>query len=148
MTTIQLAVGLKIPDNTALSALRALHEMGLSAIAKLKREQFYEFEASGDEKAVKERLAKTDVLVNANKNTVRFDKKKEDKEVQVLVRDKEHPMGLLKTLRERLGLTEVEDVRHGVLWTLTVEGGNPSETAKLAAEQLLSNRHYQEYSIQ
>jgi phosphoribosylformylglycinamidine (FGAM) synthase PurS component len=58
--------------------------------------------------------------------------------------------GLLGILRDRLGLTDIKSIEKGVLWTLHLEGVSEDEGKGIAreiAEKLLSNRHFQEYSI-
>ena len=87
------------------------------------------------------------MLVNANKHRARI-KRTGDSCIKgchtVVVQDGDEPTGLLNTLRERLGFSEIEQMEKGTLWELFVKN---RETAKDIAEKLLCNRHYQHYEI-
>ncbi|MBL7206802.1 MAG: phosphoribosylformylglycinamidine cyclo-ligase [Candidatus Aenigmarchaeota archaeon] len=145
---IELTVELLIPDTTALTAFHTLKKIGFKELKKLRREDYYKFTVKNDDfKKVSEKLGKTDILVNANKHrfmTKLSDESFDGEGVKVLVQDIDNKDGMLETLRNRLGLKEIESMERGVLWTLDLE---KKELAKEIAESLLFNKHYQEYKI-
>jgi phosphoribosylformylglycinamidine (FGAM) synthase PurS component len=145
MATTTLLVSLKIPDATALTALRTLHEMGYKELKDLKREVCYTFTVKANEADFKKKIANVDILVNANKHFFSFTPKREG--VKILVEDNEQGDGLLNTLKERLGIKDIQKVRQGTLWTFDVAGKKQVETAKKMAEELLANIHYQNYRV-
>lgn len=138
-------VSLKIPDATAITALRTLKEMGYKELQGLTREIYYLFEISSDDKKFRDAIAKVDILVNANKHTVSFEPKK--KGVSILVEDMEHGEGLTNTLKHRLGFNEILSCKQGVLWTFDIKGAKAQDLAKKMTEELLANIHYQRYKV-
>ena len=134
-------VRLVVPDNIALTAKHTLHKMGFK-IADLRREDYFRFEADAkNTEELKNLLAKTDILANANKHKVSFAKEKQGTKILVTELDATG-QGLLHTLRERLGLTQVHSVLQGTLWTFT---GCSEEDAVKMTKELLINEHYQEF---
>lgn len=146
MSTVEMLVGLKIPDGTALSAKQALHEMGFTQLASVARYMYYRFSFSGKEDEFRKNIAGVDILVNANKHGVSFGMP-DDGTVKVLVQDRERQMGLMNTLRERLGIAGINGVETGTLWAFSIEGKNQKELAAKMAEELLANVHYQRYTV-
>jgi len=141
---IELFVSLKIPDTTGITAFHTIEKMGYK-ISKLKREVYYKFEVSGDEKEFSERIGKVDILVNANKNKFHNKLEKQDGIFYILVKDiDDDSSGLLHTLQERLGLKEIKKMEKGVLWAIGVES---VEIAKEIANKLLHNENYQSMEI-
>ncbi len=138
--TVELFVGLKIPDTTAITTLHTIEKMGYK-VKKVKREIYYKFDVDSD---ISEKLGKVDVLVNANKNTYSLELKKEEGAFYILVKDSDDECeGLLKTLH-KLGLTGIKSMEKGVLWELHVDS---LEIAKKIADELLHNENYQDVEI-
>ena len=144
MPEVEMLVGLKIPDTTAITALRTLHNMGLKEIRKIARENYYKFHIEGDENRFRNDISKADILVNANKNYFKFGSKGGG--TKILVKDFDNGNGLQIMLRDSLGFKSIKKAEKGVLWTLEIENGE-KEIAKKAAEALLCNEHYQGYEI-
>jgi len=143
MHKINLYVGLKIPDTTAITTFHTLEKLGFKNLKKLTREIYCSFEFRGDESEFKKKISKVDILVNANKNKVRYEL--DDDAVHVLVKDiGDKCEGLCPTLQERLGLKEIISMEKGTLWSLE---GVDKETAEKIAKKLLYNKHYQEIKI-
>lgn len=145
MAEKEMLVELVIPDNVAVTALRTLREMGLQ-IDGLKREDYYYFEFEGDEEEFKKKASQIDILVNTNKHKSHFrdpSQAFDDGDIHILVRNRgEKNEHLIRTLQHLgLGITAVSK---GVAWTL--KGAN-EETARKAAEELLCNKHYQDYLV-
>ncbi len=143
--TVEMLVCLKIPDGTALSARQALSEMGFKELKSLSRYTYYSFDIEGDVGAFQKRISNADLLANANKHTASF--RMPTKGTAVWVQDKEKPLGLLNTLKERLGLSEIKSMEAGTLWVLEIDGKNQKESVKRMAEELLANAHYQDYRV-
>lgn len=142
--TIEMLVGLKMPDTTAITTLKTLHNMGLKEIKSVTRENYFKFYIEGDESKFRNEISKADILVNANKNYFKFGGS-DSSGIKVLVKDTENGEGLANTLRS-LGFAGIEKIEKGVLWTLEIEN-NKKDIAKRAAEELLHNEHYQIYEI-
>jgi phosphoribosylformylglycinamidine (FGAM) synthase PurS component len=143
----ELTVELLIPDNIAFTAFTALKRMGFE-IEQLKRADYYKFILPNETpiESFSDRIKKIDILVNANKHraTIRRPGEKTEGCFTVIVQDMDEPAGLLFTLKERFGFTEIEELEKGTLWKLFVKD---RETAKRIAESLLYNKHYQKYEI-
>ena len=140
---VELFVGLKIPDTTAITTLHAIERMGYK-IESVKREIYYKFGIEGDADKFAKKIGKIDVLVNANKNKFSNSLEKEDA-VYILVKDTDDKCeGLLHTLKGRLGLEEIKSMEKGVLWALY---GVSKEEGKEIASKLLFNENYQEAII-
>ncbi|MBW2988749.1 hypothetical protein KY358_00360 [Candidatus Woesearchaeota archaeon] len=142
MAKAELFVGLKIPDTTAITALNTIKRMGYP-VEKLKRQLYYSFDIEGDLESFRKKIGKTDILVNANKNThsTKLEKKKDA--VYILVKDTgDSCSSLLKTLHS-LGLKGIRSMEKGVLWELHTD----KETAIEIADKLLYNENYQEIEV-
>ncbi|MEA2036905.1 MAG: hypothetical protein U9O94_05315 [Nanoarchaeota archaeon] len=147
MKTVELFVGLKIPDTTAITTFHTIEKMG-HKIQKLTREMYYKFDIDGNEKKFAEKIGKVDILVNANKNKFVNSIEKEEGASYLLVKDSDDKCeGLLHTLKERLGLSEIKGMEKGVLWTLHIDSDNKEEVAKEIGNKLLHNENYQEMEM-
>lgn len=141
--SVELFVGLKIPDTTAITTLHTIEKMGYK-VNKVKREIYYKFDIEGDAGKFSKQIGKVDVLVNANKNKYSTKLEKEEGAFYVLVKDSDDKCeGLIKTLH-KLGLSEIKSMERGVLWALFVDS---EKIAKEVAEKLLYNENYQEIEI-
>jgi len=138
MGKVELYVKLVIPDTTAITAFHTLKRME-TGVKKLERYDYYSFEGELSEKFF-DKIKKVDVLVNANKHDA-FDHVEKGKAVNVLVQDLKSGQGLLNTLRERLGLSEIKSMEKGVLWK--VYGKADMDKVK----KLLYNKNYQKISV-
>src|SRR3989338_9017907 len=110
MKTIEMIVGLKVPDTTAITTLQTLQKLGFSKIKDVKKEDYYKFFIEGSENKFRENISKVDVLVNANKHLYSFEVKK-DESVKISVKNiNESNEGLLMTLKKRLGFKELKSI--------------------------------------
>jgi len=145
MSKVELFVGLKIPDTTAITTLHTIEKMGYKDIKKVKRQFYYKFDIDDDKDKFENKIGKVDVLVNANKNKYSTRLEKEGNAVYVLVQEIDDKCeGLLATLRDRLGLAEIKKIEKGVLWTLY---DIDKKVAEEITKKLLYNEHYQEMRI-
>ena len=149
MKKVEMVVGLKVPDNTAITALQTLKKIGFSRITDVKREDYYEFLIEGDERKFMQSICKADILVNANKHYYDFSIRKENN-VKISVKNiNDDGSGLLSTLKNRLGFKNIKKIGKGTLWSLGIEA-DENESRKIAdkaARELLVNENYQEYEI-
>jgi phosphoribosylformylglycinamidine (FGAM) synthase PurS component len=164
---VEMVVGLKVPDNTAITALQTLQKIGLNKINGVKREDYYKFFIEGDAEKFKKQVPKVDILVNANKHYHDFSVKK-DGSVKILVksskiedfRDPKNPKdflgnindnggGILSTLKNRLGFKNITKIEKGTLWSLGIDSDDQEarKIADKAAKELLVNENYQEYRV-
>ena len=147
MSTVELFVGLNIPDTTAITTFHAIERMGYK-IGKVKREIYYKFEIEGDAEKFAKKVSKVDVLVNANKNKFSNALDKDSDAVYVLVSDTDDKCeGLMHVLKERLGLSEIKSMKKGVLWALYIDADDKESIAKEIGDKLLHNENYQEMKI-
>ena len=153
MAKLELYVWLMIPDTTAITAFYTLKKMGFD-VKSVRRKDYYSFEV--DNNMVTEfskKIGHIDILVNANKHRylisgdkgVEMGEEKENKPgfVSVLVQDFEKPTGLLNTLKQRLGFSEIKDMEKGTLWQLECS----KEDAEKIARELLCNENYQGFRV-
>ena len=70
--TVEMIVGLKVPDNTAITALQTLNKIGFNKIKEVKRKDYYKFFIEGGIDKFKNQISKVDILVNANKHSFNF----------------------------------------------------------------------------
>ena len=158
MTTIELFVSLKVPDNIAITAFNTIKRMGQKQLNKLERSDYYKFDVEGDVEDFKEKISNVDILVNSNKNKFSFliendtnNKKnysKNLKKINILIQDIDPADNLLKTLKERLGFTNIKKLEKGILWVMHFDKKvNAKKAAVDITKSLLMNENYQKYRI-
>ena len=140
---VELFIGLKIPDTTAITAFYTIERMGYK-ISKVKREVYYKFNIEGDADKFSKKIGKVDVLVNANKNRYSNKLEKEDGAFYILVKNSDDKCEDLLNTLHKLGLSEIKSIEKGVLWALFVDS---KEIAKEITDNLLYNENYQEIEI-
>ena len=147
--TVEMVVGLKVPDNTAITALQTLNKIGFDRIKSVKREDYYKFFIEGGTDKFKKQISKVDILVNANKHSFNFSVQK-DNSAKILVKNiNDDGSGLLATLKNRLGFKSIKKIEKAVLWSLGIDADEKEKLkiAEKAAKELLVNENYQEYTI-
>ncbi|HLC60046.1 MAG TPA: hypothetical protein VJJ52_01305 [Candidatus Nanoarchaeia archaeon] len=147
--TVEMVVGLKVPDTTAITALQTLQKLGFNKIKDVRRTFYYKFSVDGDLEDFKNKISKVDILVNANKHTFDFEIKSKDY-IPILVKNiDDDGNGLLSTLKNRLGFINLKKAESGVLWGLLInaEEKESRKIADKAAKDLLVNENYQEFMI-
>ncbi|MEA3400543.1 MAG: hypothetical protein U9R79_04790 [Armatimonadota bacterium] len=175
MISVELTVGLKIPDLTALTAANAIRRrLGYAdALQALHRSDYYRLDLDVGDRDAAEALARelaeeTNLFVNPNKHTyqVRFPEDhaadaRQDGEytVNVLVSNPDDSAGegILSALRGRLGYGDrVRGVDTGVLWTMQLAADSPGQAREIAediavtrsqSEGILINPHFQDYEM-
>jgi len=125
--TIEWLVDLIITDNEAVSVETALHRLGFKV--KLKRYQHWEFSTSAaDTKKLELELEKSGELLNSNKEYI-ASLKPEERTSAFLVRQKEDMTGRqkLETLKGRFNINKLLELKKGVVWKISDNGGNFDE---------------------
>jgi len=151
MSSTELFVGLKVSDNVAITAFHTLHRMGHHHLKNLERVDYYKFEFSGAKKQFEKKISQVDILINANKHKFSFSSDNNNNnynKIKILIQNFNGSSGLLKTLKERLGLKNIKKVEKGVLWTMYF--GNIIDAENVAiniTKSLLMNENYQKYKI-
>ncbi|MBD3292249.1 MAG: hypothetical protein GF393_04955 [Armatimonadia bacterium] len=174
MISVELVVGLKIPDVTALTAGNAIRRrLGYEGVlSALERADYYRIDVDVDDREAAEALVsemaeETNLFVNPNKHVyeLRNPEKRganagQDGEwlVNVLVTspDDSSGDGIASALNGRLGYGKVSGVETGVLWTMQIVADS-EEAAREVAESItvtrsqsqgiLMNPHFQEYEV-
>jgi hypothetical protein len=71
--------------------------------------------------------------------------------IMVLVKDTGNKsLGLLSTLRERIGFSNLAEISRGIFWKMHIDAKNTADAKEIAekiTKDLLYNTHYQEYEI-
>ena len=139
MTLRTVAIGLKIPDNTAYTALLALRRLGIP-VEGIERREIWQLEDADESQTLAARVEANVAVFNPNKHRLDLLDANEpgDGETWVL------PNGRHDELLEHLGGTRIEGVtqaRRAVGWRLRGAGGEPvtREVLVRAAEGLLCN---------
>ncbi len=174
MITVELVVGLKIPDVTALTAGNAIRRrLGYEdVLSALDRADYYSIDFDVEDRATAEELAsemaeETNLFVNPNKHVFELRNPENrgananvDGEwlVNVLVTspDDSSGEGIASALQGRLGYEQVASVETGVLWSMRIIADS-EEAAREVAESItvtrsqsqgiLMNPHFQDYEI-
>ena len=151
--TVELAVGLKIPDVTAITVLQTLKRIGFGKVVNVHREDYYKFSITGEPYKFRDEIIKADVLINANKNNFKykFEKKQNTySEAMIAVSNTgDDCSGLLTTLNA-VGFKDIKKIERKVVWSLVIDAKSNDEAvsiAEKAAKKLLVNENYQEYEV-
>ena len=147
--TVEMIVGLKVPDATAITALQTLQKIGFSKIKDIKRADYYKFVTEDNEEKFKGNICKVDILVNANKHNYEFSLTKSENSKILVKNINDGGSGLLAVLKNRLGFKNIKSVEKSVLWNLTIDADEKDarKIADKAAKELLVNENYQEFAI-
>ena len=119
----QWVVDMIITDNDAISVQSALVSLGYDI--SLTRQTHWEIESSNYLGSVMKKIEASGELYNSNKEFISNVLTKKNTK-SFLVRQKEDVLGKLKlqTLKEKFEINEISNIKRGVIWNLTVNGGN------------------------
>lgn len=150
MTTTELFVGLKVPDNVAITTFHTLHRMGYHHLKNLERQDYYKFDHSGNKKQFERKISQVDILVNANKHKFSFsleNNSSNSNKINILIQNLDND-GLLKVLKERLGFTNIKKSEKGVLWSMYFDDAVDAKKFGInITKSLLMNENYQKFKI-
>jgi phosphoribosylformylglycinamidine (FGAM) synthase PurS component len=134
-----VAIGLKIPDNEAYTALVALRRLGVD-VARVERNEIWDVDDEGEAATFAQRVAANEAIFNPNKHrlTVLDDSKPRQGETWIAQASGHDEV------REHLGgksIAGVKGARRYVAWLLRDAAGEPVRRAALesAVERLLCN---------
>ena len=120
--TRAVSISLKIPDNTAYTALVALRRLGVN-VARVERSEIHVFDDDGNREALLRKIEADETIFNPNTNRI----------------------AVLDEAKPRAGEVWIEPLAASnariVAWRLVAENGEPSDCAVLdaAVERLLCN---------
>ncbi|SVC92343.1 uncharacterized protein METZ01_LOCUS345197, partial [marine metagenome] len=112
-----------ITDNEAASVQNILDHLGCDV--SITRQTHWEISVDGDRDVILKRIDATGELYNSNKEFISKIKSTENT-TSLLVRQKEDMLGRAKfeSLTERFEIDKLSKLKHGVIWNVTVNGGN------------------------
>lgn len=134
-----VAIGLKIPDNTAFTALTALRRLGLP-VDRVDHSEIWELDDAGEAATLEQRVAANAAIFNPNKHLLDVRQRQGPQAGEAWISE----AGDHDEIRERLGGTPIRDVTQAVRsvsWRMCDACGNPVDRAILvrAVEGLLCN---------
>lgn len=124
-----VAIALKIPDNTAYTALVALRRLGVD-VARVERSEIHFFDDGETPESLLRRIESDERIFNSNTNRIRLLDEAIPRAGEVWIEPLSHPSTSLGVTRNSV-----------VAWRLADENGEPSGRAVLdaAVERLLCN---------
>ena len=112
-----------ITDNEASSVHNALDHLGHDI--SITRQTHWEISTDGDRKSILQKIDATGELYNSNKEFISENASPKNT-TSFLVRQKEDMLGRakLESLTERFEIDGISEIKRGVIWNVTVNGGN------------------------
>jgi len=156
-SSLDVAIELIVPDNTAHTVLVALRRLGYERLKQVQRADHLRLSLRGDApdpESVMQRLAHAEVLFNPNKHRLLYAPADaaahEEREFEAIVRDKDDTADrLLRVLGTTFAMPYIAGISRGVLWRLyDDEGPAPASRLEWTCSVLLSNAVSQTYQVQ
>ncbi len=137
-----------INDNEASSVQNALIQKGYDVL--LSRQTHWEIEIDENIDEILTKIDTTGELYNSNKEYL-SEIKSNDNTVSFLIRQKEdiHGRAKYESLTEKFGISEILNIKHGVIWNVIVNSGNFESTINSILETniLFNTLSYECYRI-
>ena len=137
-----------INDNEASSVQKALTQKGYDVL--LSRQTHWEIEIDENIDEILTKIDTTGELYNSNKEYLSEIKSNENT-VSFLIRQKEdiHGRAKYESLTEKFGISEILNIKHGVIWNVIVNSGNFESTINSILETniLFNTLSYECYRI-
>jgi phosphoribosylformylglycinamidine synthase len=116
-------VDMIITDNEASSIQNALNHLGFDV--SIARQTHWEISTYGNRESILKKIDKTGELYNSNKEFISKASTTENI-ASLLVRQKEDMVGRakLESLTERFEIGDISEIKRGVIWNVTINGGN------------------------
>ncbi|MBT6938440.1 MAG: phosphoribosylformylglycinamidine synthase I, partial [Candidatus Marinimicrobia bacterium] len=116
-------VDMIITDNEASSVQNALNHLGFDV--SITRQTHWEISTYGNRESILKKIDKTGELYNSNKEFISKTSTTENI-ASLLVRQKEDMIGRakLESLTERFEIGDISEIKRGVIWNVTINGGN------------------------
>ena len=120
---VEWLVNMIITDNEAISVHNALANLDIPVTVQ--RMTHWEIIADNKTSSLQNELLESGELFNSNKEFI-ADNKPNNNSATFLVRQKEDMLGRQKqqSLTNRFAIDGIREIRHGVLWNITVNSGN------------------------
>lgn len=155
MVTIDAAIELIIPDNTAFTVLTALRHLGYENLTKVERSEHVLLSVSSDAnpERVVSQLSRAEVVFNPNKHRMSYATQNESAatppQFEAIVQDKdENNDHLVALLAGTFGMRDLRGVKRAVGWRLYDQNGPATrERLEWACHSLLANPISQTYDI-
>ena len=137
-----------INDNEASSVQNALTQKGYDIL--LSRQTHWEIEIDENAGEILKKIDRTGELYNSNKEYL-SEIKRNKNAISFLIRQKEDINGRAKyeSLTEKFGISEILNIKHGVIWNVIVNSGNFESTINSILETniLFNTLSYECYRI-
>ena len=137
-----------INDNEASSVQKALTQKGYDIL--LSRQTHWEIEIDENAGEILRKIDRTGELYNSNKEYLSEINRNENA-VSFLIRQKEdiHGRAKYESLTEKFGISEILNIKHGVIWNVIVNSGNFESTINSILETniLFNTLSYECYRI-
>ena len=116
-------VDMIITDNEASSIQNALNHLGFDV--SIARQTHWEISTYGNRESILKKIDKTGELYNSNKEFISKASTTENI-ASLLVRQKEDMVGRakLESLTGRFEIGDISEIKRGVIWNVTINGGN------------------------
>ena len=116
-------VDMIITDNEASSVQNALNHLGFDV--SITRQTHWEISTYGNRESILKKIDATGELYNSNKEFISKASTTENI-ASLLVRQKEDMVGRakLESLTERFEIGDISEIKRGVIWNVTINGGN------------------------
>jgi len=153
MPTIEFAIDLTVPDNTAFTVLTALRDLGYDKLERVERTELLRLafsDAAPDAAECARALTRAEVVFNPNKHRLGYDGGAKAAGSEAVVADKDDDnSALAELLSTRFGLPGLERLERATAWRLFENGAQaaPAEKLDWACRVLLANAHSQTYEI-
>ncbi len=156
MSDVEVAIDLRMPDNTAYTVLVALRQLGYDALARVERSEILRLNAEEDSpEALARGIAHAEVLFNPNKHRLSLSttgaarRSDDDTGFEAVVEDRDDDTtGLLSLLQGPFGMAQLRSLSRAVAWRLYESGGPaPRERLEWACRELLANPHSQTFAV-
>ncbi|HTU81976.1 MAG TPA: hypothetical protein VMF61_07590 [Candidatus Acidoferrales bacterium] len=133
------AIGLRIPDNAAYTALVTLRRLGI-AVERLERNEIWVFDDDGDPATLASRVEANETVFNPNKHRLALLESTAPRAGEAWIGE----LDAHDEVREHLGGKGIEGIRRArryVAWRLFDRHGSPAarETVAAAVNRLLCN---------
>ena len=147
---IELMVDLIITDNEARTVATALKNMGLDNV-DISRKTHWELcynDGDTDVEDLKERVIKSDELLNTNKEFVMDELAHGDKTYTIKVAYKDDYVGRSKTntLKNRLDFNEIRDIKKSIIWQIKIDEDDPKKREEILKKIMDTNIFYNPFS--
>jgi phosphoribosylformylglycinamidine (FGAM) synthase PurS component len=152
MPSLEFAIDLTVPDNTAFTVLTALRSMGYDSLTRVERAELLRLRVADGALSPEEcgrALKAAEVVFNPNKHRIAIADGGPPDDAEAVVADKDEDTAALKELlTEHFGIRGLVRIERATAWRL-YEGDAPASAERLewACANLLANPYSQTHSV-